>query len=565
MKKLDRIMINEEFLQQFQNASGVFLPFLISDHSPTVVTFPQGLKKRRRSFRFVNYVVDKEDFVDCVKKEWETEITGCNMYKVVQKLKRLKKPLNMLNWKNRNLSHKVTSLKKKLTDAQTEVTKDPFNNDLKIQAASLLNEYVEASNDELKFLQQKAKIKWLSEGDQNTAYFHGILKSRKHKGRIESICDENGMRLERDSVATIFFEHFKNFLGTKHDVQPLDSIEVSFDNVISKEEAEGMIGIVTDEEIKDTVFDIDSNKAYRPDGYTSSWHIQDNILIDQELLKGYQWKKGARRCALKVNIQKAYDTVSWEFLEKARDPISPYFFTLVMEVFSLLLAKNIQKSRKFKFHYGCKELKLSNMCFADDLLVLCNGDIESVGVIKQTMDQFSSYRLVSFLSKSTIFFGSVPVNVQNEILSAMPFQVGSLPMKYLGVPLIAKKLGIKDCKSLVNKIYWASVYMLPNTIINEIEKLYPVLSKIAIPALSDGINDKSKAKRNLGKVINRLVLAAAVYYIWQDRNWKIFKHEKRNVEQILKIITENVKMRLMSFKVNQTSVVIKITESLNLK
>ncbi|GKE03749.1 RNA-directed DNA polymerase, eukaryota, reverse transcriptase zinc-binding domain protein [Tanacetum coccineum] len=490
------------------------------------------------------------------------------MYKVVQKLKRLKKPLNRLNWKNRNLSHKVTSLKK---------TKDPFNNDLKIQAASLLNEYVEASNDELKFLQQKAKIKWLSEGDQNTAYFHCILKSRKHKGRIESICDENGMRFEGDSVATVFVEHFKNFLGTKHDVQPLDSIEVSFDNVISKEEAKGMIGIVTDEEIKETIFDIDSNKAYRPDGYTSKAHGYFN---------------GGR-------------------VLRQGDPISPYFFTLVMEVFSLLLAKNIQKSRKFKFHYGCKELKLSNMCFADDLLVLCNGDIESVGVIKQTMDQFSSISgLFPNIGKSTIFFGSVPVNVQNEILSAMPFQVGSLPMKYLGVPLIAKKLGIKDCKSLVNKIYWASVYMLPNTIINEIEKLYPVLSKIAIPALSDGINDKmvkhsqdhlffkcefaeqvweklrdkmgnvrssnelknivmflsqAKAKRNLGKVINRLALAAAVYYIWQDRNWKIFKHEKRNVEQILKIITENVKMRLMSFKVNQTSVVIKITESLNLK
>nr|GEW14980.1 RNA-directed DNA polymerase, eukaryota, reverse transcriptase zinc-binding domain protein [Tanacetum cinerariifolium] len=50
----------------------------------------------------------------------------------------------------------------------------------------------QASNEELKRLHQKSKIKWLSEGDQNTAYFHGILKSRKHKGRIESICDNNG-------------------------------------------------------------------------------------------------------------------------------------------------------------------------------------------------------------------------------------------------------------------------------------------------------------------------------------------------------------------------------------
>nr|GEU42897.1 RNA-directed DNA polymerase, eukaryota, reverse transcriptase zinc-binding domain protein [Tanacetum cinerariifolium] len=90
MKKLDRIMINVKFLQQFQNAHGMFLPFVISDHSPDVVTIPEGLKKRR-SFRFVNYIADKDEFADCVRKEWETKIKGCYMYKVVQKLKRLKK------------------------------------------------------------------------------------------------------------------------------------------------------------------------------------------------------------------------------------------------------------------------------------------------------------------------------------------------------------------------------------------------------------------------------------------------------------------------------------------
>nr|GEV72773.1 ribonuclease H-like domain-containing protein [Tanacetum cinerariifolium] len=166
MRKHDRIMINEEFLQQFQNAHGMFLPFVISDHSPAVAN-----------------------------------------------------------------------------------------------AASILNEYVVASNEELKLFHQKAKLKWLSEGDQNTAYFHGILKSRKHKGRIESICDENGKRFKEDNVASVFVEHFKKFLGTKHDVQPLESIDVIFDNVLSKKEAEDMIGIVTSEEIKEVVFDIDSNKA----------------------------------------------------------------------------------------------------------------------------------------------------------------------------------------------------------------------------------------------------------------------------------------------------------------
>ncbi|GJS74196.1 hypothetical protein Tco_0707037 [Tanacetum coccineum] len=101
----------------------------------------------------------------------------------------------------------------------------------------------------------------------------------------------------------------------------------------------------------------------------------------------------------------------------------------------------------------------------DDLLVLCIGDVESVGVIKKTMEQFSSSSdLFPNMGKSTIFFGSVPLDVQHEILQVMPFQVGRLLMKYLGVPLFAKKLEVNDCKSpLCNgkaKVAWKLVCLL---------------------------------------------------------------------------------------------------------
>ncbi|GKB85817.1 RNA-directed DNA polymerase, eukaryota, reverse transcriptase zinc-binding domain protein [Tanacetum coccineum] len=399
-----------------------------------VVTIPNGLKKKRKAFRFMNYIADKREFIECVESKWNYEIKGCNMYKVVQKLKRLKKPLNKLNWMNGNLTEKVAGLKKNLKGIQADVEKNPFDYDLKEKAVQVLNEYMEASNDELKLLQQKAKIKWLSEGDQNTTYFHGILKARKHKGRIESICDESGTRYDGDKVAEAFVDHFKKFLGTKYVVQPLSSIDITFGKTLSEEEANEMIRMVSDEEIKEPIYNIDSNKASGPDGYTSGRHIQDNILIAQELLKGYKRKNGVRRCALKIDIQKAYDTINWDFLAEVlgkfgfhqirinwimtcvtttkfsicvngeahgyfqggrglrqEDPISPYLFTLVME--------------------------LSNMCIADDLLVLCNGDVESIRVVKKSMDQFSSISgLFPNLGKSTIFFGSVPLKASVYML-----------------------------------------------------------------------------------------------------------------------------------------------------
>ncbi|GKF53240.1 RNA-directed DNA polymerase, eukaryota, reverse transcriptase zinc-binding domain protein, partial [Tanacetum coccineum] len=44
--------------------------------------------------------------------------------------------------------------------------------------------------------------------------------------------------------------------------------------------------------------------------------ITDNILLVQELLKGYNCANGPKRCSLKIDIQKSYDTVSWTFLDE---------------------------------------------------------------------------------------------------------------------------------------------------------------------------------------------------------------------------------------------------------
>lgn len=41
--------------------------------------------------------------------------------------------------------------------------------------------------------------------------------------------------------------------------------------------------------------------------------IGENILLAQELVNDYHKNKGSPRCALKIDLMKAYDSVSWEF------------------------------------------------------------------------------------------------------------------------------------------------------------------------------------------------------------------------------------------------------------
>ncbi|GJR35851.1 RNA-directed DNA polymerase, eukaryota, reverse transcriptase zinc-binding domain protein [Tanacetum coccineum] len=296
------------------------------------------------------------------------------------------------------------------------------------------------AEDELKFLHQKAKVQWLKEGDRNNSFFHSFIKAMKHKSRVESICCEDRRRVEGDAFFDIdsskavgpdgytscFFEKAWHIIG--------NDICLAVRELFQKGRILG--------EINATLIEL------VPKIDTPDTHIQDNILITQELLKGYNRKTGAKRCAMKIDIQKAYDTINWDFLKEVMLLVGLHEVTV-----HWMMTCITTPSFSICVNAICMELKLTHICFADDLMVLCNGDVDSLKVVKRALDDFSSVSwLHSNLSKSTIFFGSINERDQGDLLQILPFKCGKLPMKYLGVPLLAKRLGVKDCKILIENV-----------------------------------------------------------------------------------------------------------------
>ncbi|GJS81187.1 hypothetical protein Tco_0747728 [Tanacetum coccineum] len=158
LKKIDRIMSNQMFLTQYNNANALFLPYGISDHSSTILKIPQVMKKKNKSFRLANYVTDKVEFKELVRMNWDINIQGHAMYKLVKKLKVLKPHLNKLNWKNGNLFGRVSELKAKLQTIQKYIDKDPTNKSLRAEGIEVLRDYKEATGDEEKLLKKKQKL-----------------------------------------------------------------------------------------------------------------------------------------------------------------------------------------------------------------------------------------------------------------------------------------------------------------------------------------------------------------------------------------------------------------------
>nr|GEX19048.1 reverse transcriptase domain, reverse transcriptase zinc-binding domain protein [Tanacetum cinerariifolium]GFA48401.1 reverse transcriptase domain, reverse transcriptase zinc-binding domain protein [Tanacetum cinerariifolium] len=73
----------------------------------------------------------------------------------------------------------------------------------------------------------------------------------------------------------------------------------------------------------------------------------------------------------------------------------------------------------------------------------------------------------------------------------------------------------------------------------------------------DIVNELTGKKNgnNIWSVVRRLSHAAVVYYIWQERNQRIFKGIKRGEATLIDTINEIIKLKLMSIKVKHSNAV----------
>ncbi|KAL0371934.1 UNVERIFIED_CONTAM: hypothetical protein Scaly_0875000 [Sesamum calycinum] len=97
------------------------------------------------------------------------------------------------------------------------------------------------------------------------------------------------------------------------------------------------------------------------------------------------------------------------------DPMSPALFLLCMEYFSRLIKRNTSNS-DFNFHPKCEKLKITHLLFADDLMLFSRGDLPSIHILMECLQEFRDVSgLAVNTAKSNIF---TAVALSHRLLAA---------------------------------------------------------------------------------------------------------------------------------------------------
>ncbi|XP_060200073.1 uncharacterized protein LOC132628292 [Lycium barbarum] len=250
-------------------------------------------------------------------ESWEEEVFGNPLYIFHQKLKGVTKTLSQWSRQTYEDIYEVP----KILEAEMRTLGDLCD----------------------KILRQKARAKLFEEGDDNTAYFHYIIKDRRKRPTICRIMDDQDQWVEgNDAITEATVRHFRHMFSQGTQVTNFDALNC-IERIIEEEDNNNMLNAIPIlQETKDSVFSIDSESAPGPDGlngyfYQSIWDIisltfiellklsltlgfikgrsiTENIMLAQEIINDIRKPFRGGNVAIKLDMAKAYDGVNWKYL-----------------------------------------------------------------------------------------------------------------------------------------------------------------------------------------------------------------------------------------------------------
>ncbi|XP_074293216.1 uncharacterized protein LOC141620178 [Silene latifolia] len=382
----------------------------------------------------------------------------------------------LTGYQNVSSSHKIEEFK---------ATFEKFEQAFEREALKTYRDLQTASDS---FLLQKSKATWVNQGDNNTKYFHSVLKNRHVQSKIFRITNIEGhTHTDGDKIQQAFLSYYHQLLGTTATTTPVGVPVVQlgkapgpdgFSSAFFKD-SWSIIGdevcfVVLDffangkllQQVNHTFItllpkvDLSQNVTqYRPIACCNVIYKVISKILASRLSKILPdiISPNQGGCLMKVDLKKAYDSVNWSFLEQILDALHfpPPFIQLVMTCVRTASYSLVLNGMNFGYFKGGQS------------------DIHSIMILLRAFATFSIATGLQMNSvKSNIYFNGVHHSVKADVIEVSGFVEGCAQKdsstEYLRSPPVSwENLSVPKCEGglgVRNIYYWnaatAAYYMV---------------------------------------------------------------------------------------------------------
>jgi exonuclease III len=276
LQRLDWFFISQEWSIVYPDTCAKTMPRDISDHVPCLVSFKSKVHKPK-IFRFEIFWLEYEGFMNIFQSTWH------GLPSLPDKAKKLTVKFKIARKALKDWQRSLPKIDKTVSDIKLLIEfidNIEEHRDLSIEEWNfrdiMQNKVAELLNIQKIYWKQRASIKWITEGDICSRFFHAYATVKRRRNTIASLTDENGIiHSEHDHKSNILWDAFKSRLGSS------DFLGIDFDltDLLTRNEGlQWLDSSFSKQEIDNIIKSLPFDKSPGPDGFNTNfikkcWHI----------------------------------------------------------------------------------------------------------------------------------------------------------------------------------------------------------------------------------------------------------------------------------------------------
>ncbi|KAL6988927.1 hypothetical protein U1Q18_052591 [Sarracenia purpurea var. burkii] len=218
-EKLDRVLVNVDWLNLFPGVGVKVSSKLSSDHLPLIICKAEnsvhaGVSNRRKVYRFEHMWTRSDDCGKIIQEQWEKTAPAMGLDGIRKKCEVVGCALKRWSWSSfGHLQRRIRELREKLADIQAFTT----TSDKQEVEDSLTYELEELLEREELLWRQRSKMEWMILGDRNTKFFHTHATQRRKTNTILGLEDDAGNWVKKHhQIEEVAVSYFKKIFQTSN-------------------------------------------------------------------------------------------------------------------------------------------------------------------------------------------------------------------------------------------------------------------------------------------------------------------------------------------------------------